>query len=219
MRWHPLLKEIRARRLELARLDPRAGMPVLPPGGATPFAIAAVERRLGRPLPPSYRQLLSLHDGIPHFYQGVSLLSAHHLTRGTFVDLTRLVIDLGEISRVESARGRGPTLVPFGIDALGETIFAWDTSAPGSGGELGVVLWMNEIGERAESFPIFLELVLAMLEGDIADRRRALEPISLRCAAMAEAILSAGVESSPAPPVSGVRSLEEDEDDRAFFAA
>lgn len=219
MRWHPLLKEIRARRLDLARLDPRAGMPILPPGGATPSAIAAVERRLGRPLPPSYRELLSLHDGIPHFYQGVSLLSAHHLTRGTFVDLARLVIDLGETSRVDSARGRGPTLVPFGIDASGETIFAWDMSAPGPGGELGVVLWMNEIGERAPSFPSFLDLVLAMLESDIDERRRALEPRERRCAAMAEAILSAGVESTRTPPVSGVRSLEEDEADEACFAA
>src|SRR4051812_30168441 len=210
MRWHQLLKEIRARRLELARLDPRAGMPVLPPDGATPLAIAAVERRLGRPLPPSYRKLLALHDGIPHFYQGVSLLNAHHLARGTFVDLTRLVIDLGEVSRVESARGRRSGLLPFGIDAAGETIFAWDTSAPGPDGELQVVLWMNEIGERVESFPSFLELVLAMLEGDIDERRRALEPISLRRAMLAEAMLSSGAESSPAPPVSGVVGGEDE---------
>src|SRR5262249_29251892 len=133
MRWHPLLADIRALKLSLARLDPRAGMPVQPPSGAPAFAIEGVTRRLGRPLPPSYRELLAQHDGWPGFYQGASLLGTRPLTRGTYVELVRLSLD--------------QHLVPFGIDARGETIFAWDLSSGArADGELPVVVWMNEIG-------------------------------------------------------------------------
>src|SRR5689334_5500632 len=142
MRWHQLMNDIRARRLELARLDPRSGMPVLPPRGASQSAILAVERRLGRALPQSYRQLLALHDGVPQFYQGISLLNAHHLARGTYVDLARLVIDLGDTSGMEGAHRRRATLIPFGVDAAGEAIFAWDLSVLGEHGEPSVVVWM-----------------------------------------------------------------------------
>jgi hypothetical protein len=158
MRWQPLLAAIRAQKLALARLAPRAGMPILPPAGAAPSAIEAAEHRLGRPLPPSYRELLAQHDGLPGFYLGAGLLGTRPLTRGTYVDLARLSIDDG--------------VFPFGIDARGETIFAWDTAAARSDGELGVVVWMNEIGERVPSFPDFLALVLEMLGAEIAEKQR-----------------------------------------------
>src|ERR1700761_5035480 len=158
MRWHPLLAEIRAQKLVLARLDPRAGMPVQPPPGAPLPAIETVTRRLGRPLPPSYRELLAQHDGLPGFYQGASLLGVRPLARGTYVDLVRLSLD-GD-------------LVPFGIDGTGETIFAWDTAVARDDGELEVVVWMNEVGERVPSFPDFLEMTLEMIRADIAERQR-----------------------------------------------
>jgi hypothetical protein len=161
MRWQPLLAEIRARKLVLARLDPRAGMPVLPPAGAAPVSLAGVERRLGRPLPPSYRELLLQHDGLPGFYQGAGLLGVRPLVRGTYVDTARLYLD-------------APGVIPFGIDGAGEIIFAWDTAAPRSDGELPVLVWVNEIGERVPSFPAFLELVMEMLGAEIAERQRLL---------------------------------------------
>ncbi len=162
MRWQPLLAEIRAQKLAFARLDPRAGMPVQPPAGASPAAIAAAERRLGRPLPPSYRALLAQHDGLPCFYQGANLLGTRSLARGTYVDLARMTIDAE----------RSASLFPFGIDAGGETIFAWDTAHERPDGELEVVVWMNDIGARIDGFPAFLELVLDMLTADIAERQR-----------------------------------------------
>src|SRR6185312_9291089 len=116
MRWQPLLADIRALKLSLARLDPRSGMPVQPPAGAGERAIEGAERRFGRPLPPSYRDFLSQHDGWPGFYQGASLLGTRPLSRGTYVDLVRLSLD--------------GNLIPFGIDAHGETIFAWDLAGP-----------------------------------------------------------------------------------------
>jgi hypothetical protein len=168
MRWQPLLAEIRATKLALARVDPRAGMPIIPPGGASPRAIEAVERRLGGALPPSYRELLALHDGIPNFYGGASLLGTRPISRGTYVELARLSI--------EGAEG----LVPFGVDGTGETIFAWDLASARDDGELEVVVWMNEIGARVESFPAFLEMVLDMLVAEVAERQRAMPPRSTR---------------------------------------
>jgi hypothetical protein len=166
MRWQLTLSEIRARKLELARLDPRAGMPVLPPVGATPQAIASAERRLGRPLPPSYREMLAQHNGLPQFYQGAALLDARHLALGSYVELCRMVVDAPEL-----AGGGGPPLFPFGVDPAGETFFAWDPSRVAADGELEVVVWMNEIGARVESFPVFLDMVLDMLVAEIAERR------------------------------------------------
>jgi hypothetical protein len=141
-------------------------MPVMPPAGASPAAVDAAERRLGRPLPPSYREMLAQHDGVPGFYQGAALLGTRPLSRGTYVDLARMSID--------AERSAG--LVPFGIDATGETIFAWDTARPRADGELEVVVWMNEIGARIESFPAFLDLTLDMLASEIAERQRTLGP-------------------------------------------
>ncbi len=175
-----LLAEIRALKLDLARLDPRAGMPVLPPAGASPSALVAVERKLGRALPAAYRELLELHDGFPQLYQGASLLSTSQLVRGSFVDVARMMIDLGEPDPIGATRRR-PALVPFGIDSSAETIFAFDCGAPT--GEPGILLWMNEIGVRLEGFAAFLDFVTEMLEADVEERRRFVEPGAQRRAA------------------------------------
>jgi len=175
MRWQSLLQEIRALKLNLARLDPRAGMPVLPPAGAAPAVLDGSPRHLGRPLPPSYRALLAQHDGVPQLYHGASLLGARPLSRGTYVDLARMVIDAPGVGAASSA-----DLVPFGIDATGETIFAWDRARIRSDGEIEVVVWVNEIGERVASFPEFLELVRELLVAEIDDRRKAGAPASCR---------------------------------------
>ena len=167
-----LLAEIRALKLDLARLDPRAGMPVQPPAGATAAALVAVERKLGRALPVAYRELLELHDGFPQLYQGASLLSTSQLVRGSFVDVARMMIELGEPGPVGATRRR-PSLVPFGIDSGAETIFAFDCSAPA--GEPSILLWMNEIGVRLDGFASFLDFVTEMLQADVDERRRCVE--------------------------------------------
>jgi hypothetical protein len=170
-----LLHEIRSLKLDLARLDPRAGMPVLPPAGAALATLESAPRHLGRPLPPSYRALLAQHDGVPQLYQGASLLGLRALVRGTYVDLARMVIDAAGVGAASPS-----DLVPFGIDAAGETIFAWDRARVRADGELEVVVWVNEIGERVDSFPSFLEMVRDMLKADVDDRRRAAPPASRR---------------------------------------
>ncbi|AUX23704.1 hypothetical protein SOCEGT47_042340 [Sorangium cellulosum] len=187
MDWLESMHRIRALKLELARLDPRRGMPIAPPAGASESAIVAVERRLGMPLPPSYRELLSLHDGWPQLFAGASLLGVRALARGTFMDVGRMVLEHCEAEEAHgegeghaaeaSARGRAGerprrTLVPFGIDPTAETVFAWDVDAVAEDGELAVVLWTNDIGLRLSGFPELLEMVKDMLAAELEDRRR-----------------------------------------------
>jgi hypothetical protein len=177
--WYDRINAIRARKLELARLDPRGGMPVTPPSAAAPATIASVERRLKRPLPPSYRAFLELHDGWPQFFHGASLMTGRQVARGQYVDLVRLVTDeLAAAARDGSPASRRQTapttrrpLLPFGIDERAEIVFAFDLSTERSDGEIEVLAWINEIGIRVESFPAFLDLVLEMLEADIGERR------------------------------------------------
>jgi hypothetical protein len=189
MHWHDTVSEIRARKLELARLDPRGGMPIQPPTGASQQDIARAERRLGRPLPPSYRAFLAAQDGWPRFFLGAALLGVQPLSRGTYVDVARMVIDDGELAGPSSgaapgtsAPAQGRVLVPFGIDAEAETVFAWDLGAPRADGELGVLVWTNEVGLHVDDFPSFLELCLDMLRAEIEERRATVRrpPVSSR---------------------------------------
>lgn len=152
-----LVHDIREKKLELARLDPRRGMPVLPPIGATSRALASLSRRVA--LPPSYLAFLASHDGWPQFFQGASLLGAQQLVRGTYVDLARLMTESADV-------------LPFGIDTKAETIFAFEGGAD-SDGERGVLLFVNEICERFDGFPSFLEFVRDVIVSEVDERRRA----------------------------------------------
>jgi hypothetical protein len=195
--WQRLLHEIRITKQKLARLDARIGLPVMPPDGASPGEIAALERELGCPLPPSYRQMLSVHDGVPGLYQGASLLGAHDLARGTFGELARGVIARGELCLVEGKERGLRALLPFGVDPAMETIFAWDLRAPRKDGEPKVLLYSNEIVAQLESFSSLLEFILAMLEADVEERLSALWPSLFRARPPALALSASEMAKAP----------------------
>lgn len=159
-----LVHGLRAARLELARLDPHAGMPLCPPAPAPEDALARVERRIGRRLPRSYREFLAVHDGWPQFFQGAALLGTTQLARGTFVDIARMVLD--DLPDIDTT-----SIVPFGIDRAAEVILAWDFSRPLEDGEVEVVFWVNEIGGRVGSFWEVLALVSDVIGAAVAERR------------------------------------------------
>jgi hypothetical protein len=165
---------IRSKRLELARLDPRGGMPSMPPPPASSSALQAVERRLGFALPASYRAFLSAHDGWPGFFHGANLLSTAALARGTYMSVGRMAfaentaeLEDGPISVARAATG----FVPFGIDAQAEMVFGWDPARPEPSGELRVIYWIHGVGDTAPSFLAFLEFVLEMLDAELVDRQ------------------------------------------------
>lgn len=148
----------------------------MPPPGAAPSAIAAAERRLGFPLPASYRAFLAKHDGWPKIAHGASLLGTQQLLRGTFVAVARMTIEEHITSGEVDPEGAAAAFVPFGLDPNADVLFAWNTrAARGEGDELPIAVWLNEIGVVVESFPAFLELLLEMLTADVieAEERRA----------------------------------------------
>lgn len=183
MQWHDTVRELRIRKLELARLDPRGGMPIQPPSGAAEHDLVRVEHRLGRPLPPSYRAFLLAQNGWPRFFQGAALFGVLPLARGTFVEVARMVLQDAELAGSSSAAsllGEGEdapssrerlAFIPFGMDSLAEIVIAWDLCAERADGELGVVVHTNGLGLHVDDFPSFLELCLDMLCAEIVERR------------------------------------------------
>ncbi|WP_437519808.1 SMI1/KNR4 family protein [Sorangium sp. So ce726] len=221
MEWLESMHRIRALKLELARMDPRRGMPIAPPAGASEEAIAGVERRLGMALPPSYRELLSRHDGWPQLFAGASLLGVRALARGSYMDVGRMVLEHCDGEEVRGAgerdgapatvRGRygaRSALVPFGIDAAAETVFAWDPEVRTPDGELEIILWTNDVGLRLSGFPELLDMVKDMLAAELDDRRRRavaqvaqIEPAALARGAVASRsrVRAVAVPLTPAP--------------------
>lgn len=204
MDWLDAIRRIRALRLDLARKDPRRGMPVAPPAGAPEAAIVAAERRMGLRLPPSYRALLALHDGWPQLYAGAGLLGVRPLTRGAYLGVAQMVIEENEgAARYSGAvrtspRARSAGLIPFGIDPGAETLFAWDPKVQREDGELEVVVWMNGLGMRLASFAELLELLVDMLSAEL----------ELPLHAGAEPTPTPASVSTPAPPSSGIRWVD-----------
>ncbi|HSN96900.1 MAG TPA: SMI1/KNR4 family protein [Candidatus Nanopelagicales bacterium] len=222
MDWLDAIRRIRSLRLDLARRDPRRGMPVGPPGGAPESAIAAAERRMGLRLPPSYRALLAMHDGWPQLYAGAGLLGVRPLARGAYLGVAQMILEENEGAARRAiagaprggaprsargwsisgaggtalrtrSRGRAAGLMPFGIDQDAETLFAWDRETIREDGEMEVVLWMSGIGMRLDSFPDLLDLLADMLAAELE------LPIAEPTPAPASV--------TPAPPSSGLRSV------------
>jgi hypothetical protein len=167
-----LLAQIRLVQTEIMRAMPFRDIGLVPNPGASEAAIASAERRIGRPLPPSYRAFLREADGWPRFFEGATLLGTSCLGKRTYEALAHAaceaaetpVPDVGPPSRY---RRTAQALIPFGIDLQATTLFAFNPSVIGAGGEYQVIAWVNEIGVRRDSFPDFLEFVLELCGAEL----------------------------------------------------
>jgi hypothetical protein len=131
---------------------------------ATPERLAALERHWGRRLPPSYRQLLGIYDGMTQFWFEIPLLSTQDIIDDTherstfeepFPELWKWIFACGTES----------------YDAL-----AFDTAQTADDGEMAVVLVGDEgEDERWPTLEAFLQdhlaRVQAQLEQERADRK------------------------------------------------
>jgi hypothetical protein len=172
--WKETIAKIRQLKMELSATSPHVGPAVAPPPGAALRAISAVERRIRRRLPPSYRAFLHEHDGWPLFFQGASLLGTRELSKPSYADLTRAAFvayetPIPEVGPPSRPDGRIEAMIPFGMDPHATTIFAFNPAVVRPDGEMEVIIWVNELGDRAESFGDFLSTVLEMFEIDLAE--------------------------------------------------
>jgi hypothetical protein len=156
---------------EIQQATPFRDFGLTPSRGASRSAIAAAERRITRPLPPSFREFLGAHDGWPRFYDGATLLGTATIGRRTYEDLARATFEAAETPVPDvgpPSRRTERILVPFGADLQGTTLFVFNPAAPTGGGEYEVIAWVNEIGIRRESFAGFLELIVELCEAELS---------------------------------------------------
>jgi hypothetical protein len=172
MDQHDLLLKIREIHTEISWLQPFRDLGLIPNPSASEVALARAEERLGRALPPSYRAFLRLHDGWPRFFDGASLLGSANLGCRQYEDLARAAFEAAETPIPDlgpPTRPRARTLIPFGADLEGTTLFAFNPAVTSPDGEYEVIAWVNEIGVRQPSFAAFLDWILDLAEQDLAD--------------------------------------------------
>jgi hypothetical protein len=165
-----LLARIRTVHSEILRIAPYRDMGLVPNPGASARKIKKAEERIGRPLPPSYRDFLMRYDGWPRFFEGATLLGTSLLGKPSYLELARSafaaaetpVPDLGPPSRAQNI-----SIIPFGIDAQATTLFAFNVDVMSADGEYEVISWINELGMRRSSFEDFLELVIELSEAEL----------------------------------------------------
>jgi hypothetical protein len=154
---------------EIQTISPFRDFGLTPNPGASKRAIAAAERRLGRPLPPSYRAFLRQHDGWPRFYDGATLLGTANLGIRAYEDAAHATFEAAETpvsDCVPSYRQKPKVLIPFGIDLQATTLFVFNPAIQ-KNGEYEVIAWINEIGIRRPDFPSFLESIRELCESEL----------------------------------------------------
>jgi hypothetical protein len=172
MDQHDLLIKIRELHTEISWLQPFRDLGLIPNPAASAMAIERAEERMGLPLPPSYRAFLARHDGWPRFFDGASLLGTANIGHRQYEDLARAAFEAAETPVPDlgpPTRPRARSLIPFGADLEGTTLFAFNPAVTGADGEYEVIAWVNEIGVRQPSFAAFLEWISDMGEQDLAD--------------------------------------------------
>jgi hypothetical protein len=165
-RWRALIGSIRALRMEVKRLAPERSIGLAGNPAAPESAIRVAELRLGRQLPPSYREFLSFSDGWSSFFESADLL-------GT-----------GEIGRYPStvlrhdSRHLPAHLLAFGADRNGTSLFAFDTSVRSVDGELPVIAWVGGLGLDCRCFTSFLAMALQICRAELATLKTVTVPAS-----------------------------------------
>jgi len=155
------------------------GMKMFPP--ASPAAIGQLERKMGKPLPPSYREFLSITDGCEHFWADFSFTgtSGDHSKRvaekiAEYIEWQKEKFigkvgqpDASSVDTWERATSRNLYLerhLPIATTFGGE-LYVFDTRTRQSDGDMEIVFWDISFGawedQRYANFGTLLEKMLA----------------------------------------------------------
>jgi hypothetical protein len=134
----------------------------------SPNQIATLERILGKPLPPSYRAFLELHNGWNDFVGDAKLLAVEdhgsEWVKKRLLDLSTLFADFGE-----NPFNEGAIPVLLGNDARGFLIV--DPRTVRQNGEMDFVSFhIVHEEDRFEDFTSFLQHKLNLLQERIDDQ-------------------------------------------------
>jgi hypothetical protein len=161
-----LLGRIRALQMELKRVRPERRIGLAGNPGAPETAIVVAEMRLGRKLPPSYREFLAFSDGWSDFFEDTSLLGTRDIGRQPSAPPPSTAS-----GTPSSRRPVSDNWIPFGVDRSGTTWFAFDISASASDGELPVIAWLGGLGLNCTCFTAFLATVLQLSRAELASAK------------------------------------------------
>jgi hypothetical protein len=141
--------------MEVKRHAPERAIGLAGNPAAPESAILVAELRLGRRLPPSYREFLAFSDGWPSFFECANLLGTGEIGRSGLEEM---------VSQRLPASAR---LLPFGHDRSGTSLFAFDTSVTLGDGELPVIAWVGGLGLDCRCFTSFLAIVLQLCRAEL----------------------------------------------------
>ncbi len=155
-----LIDELYAGIAEVARLmfgdesPQRLGPP------ATSEALAALERRFGGPLPPSYRAFLELHNGWEHFSGDARLLSVEDQSRpwvqARLAEFSGLLQEFGTSDPISDG------CIPVYLGETEQDFALIDPRTRGADGEMAVLQY--DLTEEVHRHSTFAEYLRGVLE-------------------------------------------------------
>lgn len=196
--WHEHIAQLRSTQLSLMRCAPYRDFGLIPNPGASEQALGEAEERLGHALPQSYRSFLAKHDGWKRLYDGASLLGCGELGSPEHTRIARQIFtSAASPSACSPMSFRCPprSLLVFGLDRAGTTLFAFDLDSDAGLGDPPVTAWIGELGIRYANFSAFLAGIVGLCEAELqaldaeapvssGPRRRA--PVALSAAELSE---------------------------------
>lgn len=125
------------------------------PGPASPMSIAGVEQSFGVTLPPSFKHLWSLHDGVPELDLASDLFGT-----GMFTEYNRGLAEK-HLSRAlkEIERKSTDGLFVLGAQKSNKALFIFDSNNVDEFGEWSVIVYDTDEGliDEYENFVDFLD--------------------------------------------------------------
>ncbi|MFE7168284.1 SMI1/KNR4 family protein [Streptomyces sp. NPDC057616] len=175
--WHTFLRRWQEEWVPRAGEESDEGETVVPPGrpGADEEAIAAAEQRLGRRLPPSYREFLAVSDG----WHVDQMAGIYQLGGAADIDWFRDPYDM--TSLYEQSLDEDPCYEDVMLAGMWQRALRLDTESDasyalldpgdrGQDGEWALYVYKGWSGDLPERYPSFRAYMEAMYRGFHADR-------------------------------------------------